>query len=202
MSNNKTAVILCGGVGTRLRPLTFVFPKPMMPLGKSNILEELIKKLKNNGFKNIILSVGYKHELILGYFGNGKKIGVNINYFIEKMPLGTMGCLPKIKNLPKNFLVLNGDIITNLNFRKFFNKHINSKKIFTISAISRKNKVDYGVLKIDQKNNLINFFEKPISKYLVSMGVYALNNKVIKYIPKDNKIFGFDHLMKIFLKKK
>jgi NDP-mannose synthase len=81
MSNNKTAVILCGGVGTRLRPLTFVFPKPMMPLGKSNILEELIKKLKNNGFKNIILSVGYKHELISGYFGNGKKIGVNINYF-------------------------------------------------------------------------------------------------------------------------
>jgi NDP-mannose synthase len=121
---------------------------------------------------------------------------------LKKLPLGTMGCLPKIKNLPKNFLVLNGDIITNLNFRKFFNKHINSKKIFTISAISRKNKVDYGVLKIDQKNNLINFFEKPISKYLVSMGVYALNNKVIKYIPKDNKIFGFDHLMKIFLKKK
>lgn len=201
MSNNKTAVILCGGVGRRLRPLTFVFPKPMMPLGKSNILEELIKKLKNNGFKNIILSVGYKHELISGYFGNGKKFGVKINYFIEKTPLGTMGCLKRIKRLPKNFLVLNGDILTDLNFLKFFNQHTKLNKIFSIAAKKRKNQVDYGVLKVNNKKMLIDFKEKPIDQFLVSMGVYAVNKKIIDYIPNRNAIFGFDHLMKKLLNK-
>lgn len=199
LSKTKLAVILCGGFGTRLRPFTEVLPKPLMPINGKPILEIVINKLKKNNFKNIILSIGYKGDLIKSFFGNGKKYGVKINYIEEKKPLGTMGPLKLIKKMPNNFLVMNGDILTNLNLSKFFIKHVRSKSIFTISTISRDHLIDYGVIKFN-KNKVTSFIEKPKKNFNVSMGVYAINKRVIKYIPK-NKYYGFDHLMKKFLKK-
>ena len=199
LSKKKLAIILCGGLGTRLRPFTKVLPKPLMPINDRPILEIVIQKLKKNNFKNIILSIGYKGELIKSYFGNGKKFGVKISYIKEKKPLGTMGPLNLLKKLPNNFLVMNGDILSSINIKNFFEKHIKSKSIFTVSTISRNHVIDYGVIKY-KKNKMVDFIEKPKKNYQVSMGIYALNKKVIKYIPK-NKYYGFDHLMKQFLKK-
>lgn len=200
LSKKNVAVVLCGGLGTRLRPYTQVLPKPLMPINGKPILELVIEKLKKNNFKIIILSIGYKGDLIKSFFGDGKKFGVKISYVQEKKPLGTMGPLNIIKNLPTNFLVMNGDILTSLNLKVFFKNHLNSKNIFTISTIKRNHVIDYGV--IENKNQkMINFFEKPKKNFQVSMGVYGVNKKILRYIPK-NKNFGFDNLMKLFLKKK
>ena len=198
LSKKKLAIILCGGLGTRLRPFTKILPKPLMPIKEKPILEIVINNLKKNNFKNIILSIGYKGELIKSYFGDGKKYGVKISYIKEKKPLGTIGPLNLIKKLPNNFLVMNGDILSSININNFFEKHIKSKSIFTISTISRNHVVDYGVIKC-KKNKMTDFIEKPKKNYQVSMGIYAVNKNVIKYIPK-NKYYGFDHLMKKFLK--
>ena len=199
-SKSKLAIILCGGLGTRLRPYTKVLPKPLMPINGKPILEIVINNLKKNNFKNIILSIGYKGDLIKSFFGNGEKYGVKINYIQENRPLGTMGPLNLIKKLPNDFLVMNGDILTTLNLNKFFKKHLNSKSIFTISTISRNHLIDYGVINF-KRNKMIDFIEKPKKKFNVSMGIYAVNIKAVEHIPK-NKYYGFDHLMKKFLKKR
>ena len=199
-SKSKLAIILCGGLGTRLRPYTKVLPKPLMPINGKPILEIVINNLKKNNFKNIILSIGYKGDLIKSFFGNGEKYGVKINYIEENRPLGTMGPLNLIKKLPNDFLVMNGDILTTLNLNKFFKKHLNSKSIFTISTISRNHLIDYGVINF-KRNKMIDFIEKPKKKFNVSMGIYAVNIEAVKHIPK-NKYYGFDHLMKKFLKKR
>ena len=199
-SKSKLAIILCGGLGTRLRPYTKVLPKPLMPINGKPILEIVINNLKKNNFKNIILSIGYKGDLIKSFFGNGEKYGVKINYIRENRPLGTMGPLNLIKKLPNDFLVMNGDILTTLNLNKFFKKHLNSKSIFTISTISRNHLIDYGVINF-KKNKMTDFIEKPKKRFNVSMGIYAVNIKAVDHIPK-NKYYGFDHLMKKFLKKR
>ena len=197
---SNTAIILCGGLGSRLRPYTTVLPKPLMPINDRPILEIIIKQLKKNKFKQIFLSIGYKGDLIKTYFGNGIKYGLSIKYIEERKPLGTMGPLKIIDELPCNFLVMNGDILTNLNYKNFLNKHINSQKVFSISTTTRRDTVDYGVIE-HKENKMVNFLEKPKKKYQVSMGVYGVSKKVLKYIPK-NKFFGFDDLMRLFLKKK
>tara|TARA_Y100000816_G_scaffold212782_1_gene158284 strand:+ start:164 stop:856 length:693 start_codon:yes stop_codon:yes gene_type:complete len=198
-SKSKLAIILCGGLGTRLRPYTKVLPKPLMPINGKPILEIVINNLKKNNFKNIILSIGYKGDLIKSFFGNGEKYGVKINYIEENRPLGTMGPLNLIKKLPNDFLVMNGDILTTLNLNKFFKKHLISKSIFTISTIMRNHLIDYGVIN-SKRNKMTDFIEKPKKKFNVSMGIYAVNIKAVKHIPK-NKYYGFDHLMRKFLKK-
>lgn len=195
----KTVVILAGGEGKRLHPYTIKTPKPMVPVGKLPILEILILKLKKHGFKSIIISVNFQANIIIDYFGDGKKWKINIKYIFENKPLGTIGPLNLIKKIPENFLLMNGDIITDLNFDKFYRNHLKSKKIYTISCFKREEKIDYGVLEINKNNILKKFSEKPIKKYLVSMGIYAMNRSIVKYIEK-NKNFGFDNLMKKLLK--
>jgi len=195
---NKRAIILAGGKGTRLRPYTVVFPKPLMPIGDYPILEVVIKQLMHHGFYHITLAVNHQAELIKAYFGNGSKWGILIDYSLEKEPLGTMGPLKLISDLPDNFLVMNGDILTDLNFTNLFNKHIYSKAIFTISSFNREHKIDYGVLEVDDKKFLKGFLEKPTSTFEVSMGVYVVNRKILSYIPKD-KPYGFDDLMSALL---
>ena len=200
-NNKKLAIILAGGQGKRLRPYTLVVPKPLMPIKGRPIIEIVINNLVKNKFNKIVLALNYKSDLIHAFFNkkNNNKYTVNFNY--EKKELGTMGPVRMIKNLPKNFLVINGDILTNLNINKFFNDHIKSKKLISVAVTNRKNLTNYGVFKINNKKKVINFFEKPTSIYTVSMGIYALNKKVLKYIPK-NKFFGFDELMKKLIKNK
>ena len=195
----KRAVILAGGMGTRLRPYTVVLPKPLMPIGDYPILEVVIRQLITNGFSHITLAVNHQADLIKAFFGNGDKWNVRIDYSIETIPLSTMGPLKLIKDLPENFLVMNGDILTDLNYSVFFYNHVNSKNILTISSYQREQISDYGVLELNDFDILCGFKEKPSVKYDVSMGIYAVSNKVLKFIP-DNVPFGFDKLMLLLLK--
>jgi NDP-sugar pyrophosphorylase family protein len=133
-------------------------------------------------------------DLIVAYFGDGSKWNVKIDYSLEHMPLSTMGPLKLIKNLPENFLVMNGDVLTNIDYSHFFENHCKQLNSFTISSYVREEKSEYGVLELDDSNSLIGFREKPSVIYDVSMGIYALNNTILNYIP-ENIAFGFDNLM-------
>ncbi|QWD65060.1 sugar phosphate nucleotidyltransferase [Polynucleobacter sp. MWH-UH2A] len=191
---SKRAIILAGGKGTRLRPYTVVLPKPLMPIGQYPILEVIIRQLSRAGFDHVTLAVNHQAEIIKAFFQDGQKWGIKIDYSLEENPLGTMGPLKLIKELPKNFLVMNGDILTNLDFSAFFDRHVVSGKIFTISSMLRKHKIDYGVLETNPNQMLIGMKEKPEVEYQVSMGIYMLSNKILDHIP-ENTPFGFDSLM-------
>lgn len=188
------AIILAGGKGTRLRPYTVVLPKPLMPIGEYPILEVIVRQLVSQGFTHITLAVNHQAEIIQAFFGCGKRWGIKIDYSLEKSPLGTMGPLHLITDLPENFLVMNGDILTDLSYSDFLQEHIQSNVEFTISSYQREVRSEYGVLDIGANHQLIGFQEKPVSNYNVSMGVYALNRSIINRIPKQAS-FGFDELM-------
>ncbi len=194
---NKHAVILAGGKGSRLRPYTVVLPKPLMPIGEYPILEVIIRQLVTQGFTKITLAVNHQAELIAAFFGDGSKWGISINYSLEDQPLGTMGPLKLIKDLPDNFLVMNGDILTDLVYGDFFDTHVKNDALFSISSHLREQKIDYGVLQTEN-NILTGFKEKPTKHFEVSMGIYMLSKKVLDYIP-ENTPFGFDQLMLSFL---
>ena len=147
-----------------------------------------------NKIVNITLAVNHHAKLIETFFGDGKAWGAKIDYSLESKPLGTVGPLSIIKTLPENFLVMNADILTDLNFLLLFKDHLKKKNIMTIAGSERKQYIDFGVLKKNKTNKLIKFIEKPTDNYLVSMGIYVLNRSILKYIPK-NKKFGFDQLM-------
>ncbi len=194
----KRAVILAGGMGTRLRPYTTALPKPLMPIGEYPILEVIIRQLARAQFTHITLAVNHQAHIIKAYFGNGSQWGVTIDYSMESKPLSTMGPLKLIPDLPEHFLVMNGDVLTDVDYEAFFNDHVKSGHIFTILAHPRTEKVDYGVLQVNGEQQLTGFMEKPTHQYLVSMGIYALQKKALDFIPADVK-FGFDDLMRVFL---
>ncbi len=189
------AVILAGGLGTRLKPYTTVIPKPIVPVGEKAIMEIVINQLASYGVKKITVAVNHLAQLIMAYFGNGERYGLQIDYSMEDKPLGTIGPLKLIKHLPENFLVMNGDILTDFDFESFFNQHIESESIATIATYERDVKIDFGVLNYDGTTKKINrFTEKPTHHYSVSMGIYAFSKKILNYVP-DNKAYGFDQLM-------
>ncbi len=190
----KRAIILAGGKGTRLRPYTMTLPKPLVPLGDKPILEIIIKQLKLHGFTNVTITVNHLADIIIAYFGDGSKWDISIDYTLESKSLSTMGPLTLVKDLPENFLVLNGDVLTDLNFTDFFDNHVASNSIFTIASYRRNEMIDYGLLHHDENQKLTRFEEKPHYSFLVSMGVYMVNKIVLDFIPLDT-FFGFDHLM-------
>jgi NDP-mannose synthase len=196
----KRAIILAGGKGTRLYPYTTVLPKPLMPIGEYTILEIIIKQLAEYGFTRITLTVNHQAELIKSFFGNGKRWNIEIDYSLEIQPLSTMGPLNLIKDLPDKFLVMNGDILTNLNFSKFYDSH-DEKDLFTISSFEREIETNFGVLEVNQNQCLIKFEEKPVISLDVSMGIYMLSVSVLDHIPVNIK-FGFDELMLSLIEKK
>ena len=189
----KTAVVLAGGFGLRLRPYTVVLPKPLMPVGDMPILEVIVRQLVRHGFRRIVMAVNYQAEIIRAFFAGGEKFGVSIEYSLETEPLGTMGPLHLIDGLPDNFIVMNGDILCDLDFGAFFAEHAASRAPFTIGAARRVQQIDYGVLIAGDDGHLTGFSEKPTTNYLVSMGVYAVNRQVLELIPRAK--FGFDQLM-------
>ena len=191
---SKRAVILAGGKGTRLRPYTIVFPKPMMPIGEYPILEVIVRQLAHFGFNHITMAVNHQADIIKAFFRNGERWGVKIDYSLEDKPLSTMGPLRLIKDLPEDFLVMNGDILTSLDFGEFFRFHVEGNNIFTISAYRRDVHSDYGVLEVDESGFLSDFQEKPVSSYDVSMGIYMVSRDVLQYIP-EGQPYGFDRLM-------
>ena len=190
----KRAVILAGGKGTRLRPYTVVFPKPLMPIGEFPILEVIIRQLVKHGFDHVTMAVNHQAEIIKAFFQDGAKWGIRIDYSQEDKPLSTIAPLRLIQNLPENFLVMNGDILTDLSYSDLFDEHVSKRNIFTISSHVREQKIDYGVLEVDASGYLCSFLEKPKSKYMVSMGVYVANRRIMSFIPQDQS-YGFDNLM-------
>lgn len=191
---SKRAVILAGGKGTRLRPYTVVLPKPLMPIGEFPILEVIIRQLVQHGFDRVTMAVNHQAEIIKAFFQDGAKWGIRIDYSLEDKPLSTMAPLRLINDLPENFLVMNGDILTDLSFSDIYNEHVSKNNIFTISSHVREQKIDYGVLEIDADDYLSGFSEKPKSKYLVSMGVYMASRRILDFIP-EGQSYGFDNLM-------
>lgn len=195
------AIILAGGLGTRLRPYTVVLPKPLMPLGEYPIVEIIIRQLANCGFSHITMAVNHQADIIRAFFGNGAKWSIKIDYSIEDRPLSTMGPLKLIHDLPDNFLIMNGDILTDLDFKDFYLFHQNNGNIFTIATYQRVQRSEYGVLEVNHENILIGFREKPVTKYDVSMGVYMANKEILDYIP-EKKSYGLDNLMLDLIKDK
>jgi NDP-sugar pyrophosphorylase family protein len=193
-SQMRTAVVLAGGLGSRLRPYTVVLPKPLMPIGEMPILEVILKQLARHGFSRAILAVNHQAELLRAYFGDGARFGINISYSLETKPLGTMGPLRLLDSLPENFIVMNGDILCDLDFGEFVEVHEREGRLFTVAAAQREQQIDYGVLVTNDAGQLIAFSEKPRSEYLVSMGVYCASKRVLDWIP-ENESFGFDQLM-------
>jgi NDP-mannose synthase len=189
------AIILAGGKGTRLMPYTTLIPKPLVPIGgKYSILEIVIQQLSRAGFTHITMAVNHLSHLIMSYFSDGSKWGIKIDYSQEEIPLSTIGPLTLIKDLPENFLVINGDILSDLDYRSFFDEHCRKKSKISVASASREVKIDFGVLKYNQDGNLIEFQEKPSLQYDVSMGIYCISKSVIDELPKG-KSYGFDNLM-------
>ncbi len=190
------AIILAGGKGTRLRPYTTAFPKPLVPLGHQPIIDIIISQLAHYGFRDIVLMVGYLAELIQAYFQHvGERFdGVNLTYIKEKAPMGTAGCLPLVPDLRETFLVMNGDILTTMDYAGLVAFHKSRGGILTIGVHKKKVAIDLGVLEMDGEGFLTNYVEKPQKEYSVSMGIYVYEPEVLKYIPK-NGYFDFPDLV-------
>jgi NDP-sugar pyrophosphorylase family protein len=189
------AVILAGGKGTRLRPYTTLVPKPLVPLGgKVSILEVVLLQLAKAGFDHVTLAVNHLSQLIMAYFGDGSRWNLRLDYSLEDEPLSTIGPLTLIDGLPDNFLVMNGDILCDLDYRLFFDQHCSDGCQVSVAVHRRAVNVDFGVLKYDGDYLLSAFEEKPTHHFDVSMGIYCLNRSVIDRLPRG-KPYGFDTLM-------
>ena len=195
---SKRAVILAGGRGTRLRPYTVVLPKPLMPIGEYPILEVIVRQLAVQGFDRVTMAVNHQANLIQAFFGDGSKWSLQIDYSVESKPLSTVGPLTLIDDLPDAFLLMNGDVLTDLGFANLLKQHAGSGALFTVAASRRTHTIDYGVLEVDISSSLTGFKEKPTVDYLVSMGVYGVSKRVLSMVPADRP-YGFDDLMRDLL---
>ena len=181
------AVILAGGRGTRLAPYTTVLPKPLMPLGDMPILELLIRQLAKAGVEHITLAVGHLASIIMAYFGTGERFGVTVEYSLEDRPLGTAGPLALIPALDTTFMVMNGDLLTDVDFSAMVADHKRRGSSATIGLYERDVKIDLGVIRTDEEDRVTEYIEKPVYHYLVSMGVYVLEPAVLRHIPHDRQ---------------
>jgi NDP-sugar pyrophosphorylase family protein len=197
---SKRAVILAGGRGARLRPYTLTIPKPLVPIGERPVLDLVVRRLAAAGFAHITLAISAHTRLIKAFFGDGEDWSVKIDYSIEDQPLSTMGPLKLIGDLPENFLVMNGDVLTDLDFAAFHDRHVAKESLFTISSHQRRQLIDYGVLHTNG-GELVGFEEKPSVPFEVSMGIYMLNRRALTFIP-DGRPFGFDDLMTLLVRSK
>ena len=190
------AVVLAGGKGARLAPYTMVFPKPLVPLGYRPILDIIIRQLAHYGFRDIVLTVGYLAELIQAYFQNSSNRlpDISLSYVREGEPTGTAGSLGLIPGLDETFLVMNGDILTSLDYSKLVAYHREKGGILTIGMHRTRVKIDLGVIETDQEGILTGYIEKPEKAYLVSMGIYVYEPTVLRYI-EPNTYLDFPDLV-------
>lgn len=178
-------VVLAGGKGTRLQPYTTILPKPLMPIGEMPILEIVLRQLKSFGFRKITLTVNHLANLIQTFFGNGLNLGLEINYCMEDKPLGTAGSLSLVEDVSEHFLVMNGDLLTTINYVDMIHSHINSGVLATIGVFPREVKIDFGVLELVSTGELLEYKEKPSFNYMVSMGVNVFHKSILEFIPPD-----------------
>src|SRR5262245_25990689 len=194
-------VILAGGKGTRLMPYTTSLPKPLMPVGEYPILEILLRQLANQGFRKITLAVGHLAGLIQAYFKEGQDWGVELNYAYETTPLGTAGPIARLPRLDRSLLVLNGDLLTTLNFAQLVRFHYENSAVATIGTKRRREFVQFGVIETASNGQITHYKEKPNLDYLVSMGVYVFSPEVRDFIPRSQK-FDFPDLVGKLLENK
>jgi NDP-sugar pyrophosphorylase family protein len=182
----RRAVILAGGLGTRLRPYTTVLPKPLMPVGDRPILDIVVRQLARARFDRITIATGYLAELIEAFFGDGSRYGIPIDYYREEQPLGTVGALSLIDGLDHDFLVMNGDILTDIDYGGLLERHREGGQSATIAAHQRDVQVSLGVMRFETPGDptlVTDYIEKPILPYVVSMGVYCFAPRVRDHIP-------------------
>jgi mannose-1-phosphate guanylyltransferase len=192
------AVIQSGGRGTRLRPYTMILPKPLMPVGSKPVLELLLKWLRRNGIRDVYITTGYLGNLIRGVCGSGRQWDLDIRYTEEREPLGTIGPLGLLREeLDSTFLVINGDVLTDLNLAAFVACHRKHASALTIATATRTIRMDFGIVE-DVDGAVIRFSEKPSLSHIVSMGVYCMEPDVLGQIP-EGVPFGFDDLMSCML---
>ena len=189
------AVILAGGKGVRLRPYTTTLPKPLVPIGDSHaILEIVLHQLSAYGFRSVTLAINHMGRLIRAFVGDGSQWGMEIDYAEETVPLSTVGPLFGLRDrLPEHFLVLNGDVLTDLDFGDLLQAHVLSGAPLTVATALRSAKIDFGVLEVTDAK-IVGFTEKPSLTYRVSMGVYGMSRATIEPYP-DGLAFGFDQLV-------
>ena len=179
------AVILAGGKGRRLAPYTITFPKPMVPISDMPILEIVIRQLKGAGFDHVTLAVGHLAELLMAYFQDGSKWGIKIDYSREERPLGTVGPLMLIDDLPEHFLVMNGDVLTTLDYGELYKSHLKANADITVAVHRCNTKIDLGVIEFDSRLHVTGYREKPSLPYDVSMGVYVFKRAVLENLEPD-----------------
>lgn len=195
-ARNTPVVIMAGGLGSRLAPLTDEVPKPMLPMGGHPLLEYIVNQFIRQGFRRFIFSVNYKKEVIRDYFGDGAKFGASIHYIEENMRLGTAGALTLLPaDIESPFIVMNGDILTTLNFDKLIETHIHSDALATMAIRSYKETIPYGVVSVDEKGYLANITEKPHYSFNISAGINVLAKDILSLIP-ENKFFDMPDLYK------
>jgi NDP-mannose synthase len=188
------AVIMAGGKGKRLFPYTLVLPKPLVPLGEKSILDIVLRQLAHAGFDHITITVGYHADLIMAVMGDGSDLGIHIDYSLEEKPLNTIGPLSQISDLNEPFLVMNGDLLTNLDYRALLNSHLQNNAIATVATHKRHVRLSLGVVSYDESHAITSFQEKPEFDYDVSMGIYIFHPEILRFIPKGEP-FGFDQLI-------
>ncbi|HEU5156682.1 MAG TPA: sugar phosphate nucleotidyltransferase [Streptosporangiaceae bacterium] len=189
------AVILAGGKGVRLRPYTTTLPKPLVPIGDQySILEIVLHQLARYGYRTATIAIGHLGHLIRSYVGDGSRWGLTIDYAVEHSPLGTIGPLLTLRDrLPDDFLVMNGDVLTDLDFGDLLAAHLRGGAGLTVATYPRQVNIDFGVLKT-QDGQVVEFAEKPTIDYRVSMGIYGVSKRVLdRYQP--GLPLGFDELV-------
>lgn len=182
------AIILAGGRGTRLAPYTTILPKPLLPIGDVPILDVVIRQLARHGLRQITLAVGHLAELLMAYCADGSRYGVQLRYAREAEPLGTAGPLGSIPGLDETFLVMNGDILTTLDYSRLIAAHRQSGASATIAAHRRNVYIDFGVIETQNGLEVAAYHEKPTQQYLVSMGVYVFEPEVLRFIQVGQKL--------------
>ena len=185
VSKTNKVILMVGGLGTRLRPLTKDTPKPMLKVGDKPILQTIVEKFAEYGFVNITMCVNFNAGIIKDYFGDGKEFGVNIDYILEQKRMGTAGALSLLKERPNEpFFVMNGDLLTNVNFEHIFNYHTLNKATATMCVREYDYEVPYGVVKMND-NKIVEISEKPVQKFFVSAGIYMLSPEILDLIPQN-----------------
>jgi NDP-sugar pyrophosphorylase family protein len=181
------AIVLAGGKGTRLAPFTTVLPKPLMPIGDMPIVDVVLRQLAASGFDQITLAVGYLAELLMAYCGDGSRYGVQLAYSREEEPMGTAGPIALVPDLDETFLVMNGDLLTTIDYRRMLEFHAAHDNIATVATFTREIVIDLGVIEGDS-DRVVDYREKPRLTYDASAGIYLFEPGILDFIPRGERL--------------
>lgn len=194
-------IIQAGGLGTRLPPYTTVLPKPLVPVGDLPVLEIMVRQFVAFGLRQITVTLGHLGHLITAVLGDGRRLGAEVDYVQESAPRGTIGALTLVEGLQEPFIVANGDLLTDFDYRVFMADHCASGARLSVGTYHKKVQISLGVLQLDATRRIKGFREKPTLSLPCSMGIYAFDPAMLEWIPRDRP-FGFDDLMAVCLERR